>query len=231
MTIHYKYLTYIHGLKYNLFRQKRTGGVAAYRGRAHIDSRTKFMTIEEYRQYVKSNRYIVAHSEAHECMHFAATEARRITCLINGGFHTAEELRKLFFELIGKEEDKTFGIFPPVYTDFGKNITVGRNVFINEGCCFQDQGGIEIGDGCLLGHQVVIATINHDLAPEKRGNMVLAPVKLGKNVWVGAHATILSGVTVGDNAVIAAGAVVTKDVPANTVVGGVPAKIIKRIQT
>lgn len=188
------------------------------------------MTIEEYREYVKDNKYIVARSEAHECMHYAATEARRITCLINGGFHTAEELRRLFFELIGKEEDESFGMFPPIYTDFGKNITVGKNVFINEGCCFQDQGGIEIGDDCLIGHQVVFATINHNFAPERRGDMSLAPIRLGKRVWIGAHATILAGVTIGDNSIVAAGAVVTKNVPPNVIVGGVPAKIIKEIK-
>ena len=88
---------------------------------------------------------------------------------------------------------------------------------------------MEIGDGCLIGHQVVFATLNHDLVPSKRGNMFPAPIRLGKNVWVGSHATILAGVTVGDNAVIAAGAVVARDVPANTVVGGVPAKVIKTI--
>ena len=96
------------------------------------------------------------------------------------------------------------------------------------GCCFQDQGGIEIGDDVLIGHQVVIATLNHDLDPAKRGNMTPAPVKIGNKVWIGAHATVLPGVTVGEGAVIAAGAVVTKDVPANTVVAGVPAKPIKK---
>ena len=75
----------------------------------------------------------------------------------------------------------------------------------------------------------VLATINHDLDPYKRGNMVIKPIKIGKRVWIGAHATILSGVTVGDNSIIAAGAVVTKDVPANSVVGGVPAKVIKTL--
>ena len=107
--------------------------------------------------------------------------------------------------------------------------TVGKNVFINEGCCFQDQGGITVGDGCLIGQQVVFATLDHDPLPEKRADMLPAPILLGKNVWVGAHATILSGVTVGDNAIIAAGAVVTKDVPAGAIVGGVPAKVIKYI--
>lgn len=103
-------------------------------------------------------------------------------------------------------------------------------MFINSGCCFQDQGGVEIGDNALIGQQVVIATLNHDLNPEKRADMIPAKVTIGKNAWVGAHATILAGVSIGENSVVAAGAVVTKDVPPNTVVGGVPAKIIKSIE-
>ncbi len=102
-------------------------------------------------------------------------------------------------------------------------------MFINSGCCFQDQGGIVLGDGCLIGHQVVIATLNHDLDPKKRGGMYPAPVVLGKNVWVGAHATILAGVTIGDDSVIAAGAVVTKNVPAGVVACGVPARVIRQL--
>ena len=189
-----------------------------------------FMTPKEYVEFVKSNPYLVAGSPAHECMHKAAEDARRITCEINNTFHTASELRDLFSELIGKKVDENFGLFPPFYTDFGKNITIGKRVFINEGCCFQDQGGIEIGDDCLIGHQVVFATLNHDPVPEKRGNMTAAPIRIGNRVWIGALATILAGVTVGENSIVAAGAVVTKDVPANTVVGGVPAKIIKEIK-
>lgn len=187
------------------------------------------MTAEEFIVYVKNHSYIEAGSEAHQCMHIAAAEARRITCEINNAFHTAEELRELFSRLIGKKVDDGFGLFPPFYTDFGKNITLGERVFINEGCAFQDHGGIEIGDDCMIGHQVVIATLNHSLTPDRRADMIAAPVMLGKRVWVGAHATILQGVTIGDNAVIAAGAVVTKDVPANAVVGGVPAKVLKNI--
>ena len=120
-------------------------------------------------------------------------------------------------------------MFPPFYTDFGKNIHVGKNVFINSCCQFQDQGGIFIGDGALIGHSVVLATLNHGLAPEDRQNLYHAPIRIGKGVWIGAHATILAGVTIGDDAVIAAGAVVNKDVPAGAVVGGVPAKVIKYI--
>ncbi|HIR99457.1 MAG TPA: sugar O-acetyltransferase [Candidatus Coproplasma avistercoris] len=162
-------------------------------------------------------------------MHGAARSAQRVTAEINAGCHTAEELRALMSELVGYEVDEGFGLFPPIYSDFGRNIKLGRNVFINSGCCFQDQGGIELGDGCMIGHQVVIATLNHDLMPERRASMIPAKVTLGRNVWVGAHATILPGVTIGDNSVVAAGAVVTKDVPANCVAAGVPARVVKRL--
>lgn len=187
------------------------------------------MTTEEYKALTANGEHIAGGSPAHLFMHAASQQAIKITSKINCGYHTPEEIRALVSELVGYEVDKSFGLFPPIYADFGKNIKIGKNVFINSGCCFQDQGGIELGDGCLIGHQVVIATLNHDLSPNSRGSMTPAKVTLCKNVWVGAHATILPGVTVGDNAVIAAGAVVTKDVPANTVVAGVPAKIIKTI--
>lgn len=185
--------------------------------------------IDKYKDSILKENYIVANSERHLYMHEQAEIARKITFQINGVYHTQEELNVLFSDLFGYKVDHSFRCFPPFYTDFGKNIKVGKNVFINSGCQFQDQGGITIGDGCLIGHQVVFATINHDFIAEKRGNMRVAPIILGKNVWVGAHATILQGITIGDGSVIAAGAVVTKDVPANVVVGGVPAKIIKNI--
>lgn len=188
------------------------------------------MDTEQFKALTKAQTCIEAGSEAHLHMHEWADKARQVTAKINGGYHTADELRALFSELIGKPVDDKFGLFPPFYADYGRNITLGKGVFINSGCCFQDQGGIEIGDNALIGQQVVIATLNHDLAPEKRGNMLPAPVKIGNGVWIGAHATLLAGVTVGDGAVIAAGAVVTKDVPANTVVAGVPAKVIKVIK-
>lgn len=188
------------------------------------------MDAKQFREEMKKQTYIVAGSDMHLHMHDAADNARKIMAQINNSYHTMPELSELFAELTGQEIDENFGLFPPFYTDYGKNIKLGKGVFINEGCCFQDQGGIEIGDNALIGQQVVIATLNHDLAPDKRANMIPAPVKIGNNVWIGTHATILAGVTIGDNAVIAAGAVVTKDVPANSVVGGVPAKIIKTIK-
>ena len=132
-------------------------------------------------------------------------------------------------DLTGRHIDESFSMFPPFYTDCGKNLKIGKHVFINSGCKFQDQGGISIGDGTLIGHNVVLATLNHSQDAAKRGNLLPAPIKIGKNVWIGANATICPGVIIGDGAIIAAGAVVNKDVPDNTVVGGVPAKLIKKI--
>ena len=156
--------------------------------------------------------------------------ALRLTMELNGQYHTPEEVRKRFFALINQPEEDSFCLFPPFYTDYGKHITVGKNVFINTGCRFQDQGGIVLGDGVLIGHNVVLATLNHDEHPDKRHILHPAPIILGKNVWIGANATVVPGVTIGDGAIVAAGAVVTKDVPPNTVVGGVPARTIKQIE-
>jgi acetyltransferase-like isoleucine patch superfamily enzyme len=121
-------------------------------------------------------------------------------------------------------------LFPPFNTDCGKNLTIGKRVFINSGCKFQDQGGISIGDDVLIGHNVVIATLNHSFDPEHRGDLVPRRVQIGNKVWIGANATILPGIKIGDGAIIAAGAVVTKDVAPLTVVGGVPAKLIKTVK-
>jgi hypothetical protein len=158
-------------------------------------------------------------------------QARRITFALNSAYHTPDEVRALLSRLFGYEVDPTLRVFPPFYTDFGKNIRIGKGVFINDGCHFQDHGGVTLGDGCQIGHNVVFATLDHGLAPEERHTTCPAPIVLGKNVWVGANATILRGVTIGDNAVVAAGAVVTKDIPADTVAGGVPARTIRKIRT
>lgn len=149
---------------------------------------------------------------------------------LNTKYHTPGELREIMGRLTGKNMDDSFRLFPPFYTDFGKNITIGKDVFINSGCHFQDQGGIEIGDGALIGHNVVLATINHDLDPKENRKNHYAPIKIGAHVWIGSNVTVLPGVTIGDYAAVGAGAVVTKDVPAMTVVGGVPAKVLKMIQ-
>lgn len=187
------------------------------------------MTTQEFNAQLQRDNHIAAGSPAHEFMHKAADEARKTTALINGAYHTDEELRALMSRLVGYRVDDGFRLFPPVYTDFGKNIKIGKDVFVNSGCCFQDQGGVTLGDGCLVGHNVVFATLDHDKRPGRRGDMTAAPIVVCKDVWIGAHATILKGVTIGDGAIVAAGAVVTRDVPPNTIAAGVPARVVKTI--
>ena len=187
------------------------------------------MTTQEFNAQLQRDNHIAAGSPAHEFMHKAADEARKTTASINGAYHTDEELRALVSRLVGYRVDDGFRLFPPVYTDFGKNIKIGKDVFVNSGCCFQDQGGVTLGDGCLVGHNVVFATLDHDKRPGRRGDMTAAPIVVGKDVWIGAHATILKGVTIGDGAIVAAGAVVTRDVPPNTIAAGVPARVVKTI--
>ena len=186
------------------------------------------MTITEFKAYVKTGQALDT-DEIHGFMHEMSEEARRVTFRLNTAYHTADEVRELLSELFGYQVPQSLRVFPPLYADFGKNISVGEGVFINACCHFQDHGVVTLGDGCQIGHNVVFATLNHELLPEIRGVTRPAPIVLGKKVWVGSNATILQGVTIGDNAVVAAGAVVTKDVPANTIVGGVPARVIKRI--
>lgn len=186
------------------------------------------MDLKEYLWILNSGEYIKAGSPVHKFMHGVSQEALKLTSKLNSEYHTPQEIQEIFSEIIGKPVDETFAMFPPFYTDCGKNITVGKNVFINMGCKFQDQGGIFIDDGVLIGHNVVLATLNHDMKPETRHDMIPKPIHIGKNVWIGSNSVILPGVTVGDGAIVAAGAVVTKDVEKNTVVGGVPARFIRK---
>lgn len=187
------------------------------------------MDLETFLEYLNSGKPVKGGSDVHLFMHQVSQEALKVTAEINGSYHEPAELRALFSKLIGKPVDETFAMFPPFYTDCGKNITIGKHVFINMGCKFQDQGGIFIGDGTLIGHHVVLATLNHAMPPKERSTMIPAPIHIGKQVWIGSNATILPGVTIGDGAIIAAGAVVTKDVPPNTIVGGVPARMMREI--
>lgn len=188
------------------------------------------MGLEAFLEHLNSGKPVEGGSEAHLFMHGVSQEALKITAEINGSYHAPEELRALFSQLIGQPVDESFALFPPFHTDCGKNIHIGKNVFLNMGCKFQDQGGIYIGDGALIGHNVVLATLNHAMSPSRRGTMVPAPIRIGKNVWIGSNAAILPGVTIGDGAIVAAGAVVTRDVPENAIVGGVPAKVIRHLR-
>lgn len=186
------------------------------------------MELQEFLDVMNAGETVTAWSEAHLVMHALSQEALRITMELNNAYHTPEEVTALMERLTGQKLEE-FGLFPPFYTDCGKNTHIGKGVFINSGCRFQDQGGITIGDGSLIGHNAVLATLNHDPDPAKRENLIPAPIVIGKNVWLGANVTVLPGVTIGDGAIVAAGAVVTGDVAPYTVVGGVPAKVLKHI--
>ncbi len=187
------------------------------------------MDLDQLLEHFNNGLPIKEGDEAHVLLVKYSNEAMRLTAELNNSYHPPEEVREIFSRLTGKAIADSFTLFPPFNADFGKNITVGETVFINSGCKFQDQGGITIGDGSLIGHNVVLATVNHGLSREKRHWNFVAPITIGKNVWIGSNATILQGVTIGDDAVIAAGAVVTADVASGTVVGGVPAKFIRQI--
>ena len=155
--------------------------------------------------------------------------ARSVTGEINTVYHSPGEVLDLLRRL-GAKIDDSAEIRTPFYTDFGRFIEVGKNVFVNNACTFMDRGGITLEEDVKIGPRVNLITENHDLDPAKRKTLISNRIVVRRNVWIGAAATILPGVTIGENAVVAAGAVVTKDVPPNTIVAGVPAKVIKHIK-
>jgi acetyltransferase-like isoleucine patch superfamily enzyme len=157
--------------------------------------------------------------------------AMAITARLNRlTFNDAAEVRALFSELIGKKVDESFLLIPPFYTAGGDEIRVGHNVFVNQNCTFYDLGGLDIADDVMVGPNVNIITAGHPLAPSKRRAATIGkPIVIERNVWIAAGATIIGGVMIGKNSVVAAGSVVTKDVPPNTLVGGNPARVIRSI--
>ena len=157
----------------------------------------------------------------------AMTLTAKLNCLT---INDPDEIRSLFSELIGYKVDKGFLLIPPFYTSGGDEIRVGRNVFINQNCTFYDLGGLDIADNVMIGPNVSIITSSHPLEPSKRRTTTIGkPIVIGKNVWIAANALIIGGVSIGENAVVAAGSVVTKNVPPNTFVGGNPARVIRTI--
>lgn len=185
------------------------------------------MELPEFLDQVNREGVIEGGSDEHGFMHGTAQEAVQIVAEINSGYRTADEVRALLSQLTGRSVDESVTVFPPFYCEFGKNLSIGKDVFINMGCRFQDTGGITIGDGSLIGHGSTLTTLNHGVDPERRGDMLPAPVVIGRKVWLGASVTVVPGVTIGDGVIVGSGTVVTKDVPANTIVAGVPARPIR----
>ena len=183
--------------------------------------------LQDFLDHVNRGALIEGGSTHHRFMHGAAQDALRIVAQINTGYRTPEEVRELLADLTGKPIDDSVAVFPPFYSEFGKNLTLGKDIFINIGCRFQDTGGITIGDGSLIGHGSTLTTLNHGIDPNRRADMIPSPVTIGRKVWLGAGVTVVPGVTIGDGAIVGAGSVVTKNVPADTIVAGVPAKLIR----
>jgi len=162
----------------------------------------------------------------------AISRAMRLTTELNKlSFDDGAKVREIFSELTGRRVDDTFILIPPFYSAYGLDIQVGHKVFINQCCTLYDMGGVDIADHVMIGPNVNIITTGHPLQPSQRRAYVEAkPIVIEKNVWIATGATILGGVVVGENSVVAAGAVVTKDVPPNSVVAGVPAKVIRSLE-
>jgi len=157
--------------------------------------------------------------------------AMAITATLNRlTYNDADEIRALFSDLIGKKVDDSFLLIPPFYATGGLDISVGRNVFVNQNCTFYDLGGLDIADDVMIGPNVSIITSGHPIEPsQRRAGVTAKPIAIERNVWIAAGAMIIGGVTVGENSIVAAGSVVTKDVPPNTLVGGSPARVIRSI--
>lgn len=149
---------------------------------------------------------------------------------MNAGYHSPEEVHEYMGRILGKPLDMTTTVLPPLYIDYGRPVTIGKGCFIQQCCTFFGRGGITIGDDVFIGPKVNLITINHDENPENRSATYGRPIVIEDKVWIGINATILPGVRIGRGAIVGAGSVVTKDVPAMTVVAGNPARIIKKIE-
>ena len=163
---------------------------------------------------------------------FAAhLNSKRLTRLLNATLESEVDRRKaLTQELFGQAGEDAY-IEPPFYCDYGYNVTVGKKFFCNYDCVFLDCGKITIGDYVMLGPKVQIYAVSHPIDPQVRqlNHDLGIPVTVGSNVWIGGGSILCPGCSVGDNTIIGAGSVVTKDIPANVVAAGNPCRVIRPI--
>lgn len=173
---------------------------------------------------------ILAHSPLFDEIHDLKNENERLVMALNNSYHSPSEVNQKLSEITDAVIDKSVVISLPFYTDFGKHIRFGKNIFINQNVTFVDLGGIDIEDDVLIGPMCRLITVNHLVDPAERRGLEVKPVVIKKNAWLGANVTVLPGVTIGKNSIVSADATVTKDVPDNVIVAGTPARIIKTIE-
>lgn len=187
-----------------------------------------FAVMKDIFERLRSGELVSLHDPEFIKINTVVSRTLSLTPALNAAT-SIEETRERLSNIIGSTIDETTTIFGPFYTNFGRFITLGKHVFINHACSFLDLGGITLEDHVLIGPKVNLVTENHPLDPATRRGILCKPILIRRNAWIGAGATVLPGVTIGEHAVVAAGAVVTMDVADNMVVGGVPAKVIKKI--
>lgn len=186
--------------------------------------------LTELLEHLNAGKALLPGSDLSQLMNEISSDTRKRLGQANtAGYLNEDEMHEIVQGILNYDIPKSVKIWQPFYMDFGRNIHFGENVFINANVHMQDQGGIQIGNNVLIGHQVVLATLDHDLLPADRGVLHPAKIVIEDDVWIGSNATITKGVTIGHGSVIAAGSVVTKDVPPLSIVGGVPAKVINKI--
>ncbi len=175
------------------------------------------------------NRLVESHDAVFEQIHAVQRDGERLLHRLNQHLLSPAEFRETLGELIGQPVDESVVVLPPLYTDFGRHISLGKDIFINRGVMLTDLGSIQIDDHVLIGPFAKLLTVNHPVSPSKRRGLTVKPIHLKRNAWIGAGATILPGVTVGKHAIVAANATVTTDVPDLAIVAGTPARIIRYI--
>jgi|TARA_R110000868_G_C10902136_1_gene764380 acetyltransferase-like isoleucine patch superfamily enzyme len=158
----------------------------------------------------------------------AVNESKKLLVKLNNETDD-KEIRKLLSQIIDQRIDESTTVFTPFFTNYGKNIKLGKHIFINHACSFLDLGGITIDDNVMIAPRVNLTSESHPISVNNRKTLTVGLIHIKQNAWIGANATIFPGVTIGENSVVAAGAVVHQDVPDNTIVGGIPAKVIKQI--
>lgn len=172
------------------------------------------------------NRYVGSNAIAAE-----VERTRQLVAQLNTGWHDDDQVRALLSDITRRQVPCDMRLFPPVNINYGPGVSFGSDCFLNFGCTLLALGGITIMDNAFIGPHCVLATEYHPEDPATRHSLLTKPIVIGRNAWLGAGVTVLAGVTIGDDAIVAAGSVVTKDVPPATVVAGTPAKVVRPVKT